>query len=157
MKPRAIALGAAVAAAMIIPCVPASAATNLSAAKGDVVPVNVGVEVVTPLPPDVDWRSDAFYRGDSRLGLPAGYAYRDGGVFGPGDQLVYAPDGRREGVVVGPVACKGGNFEFSPVDTNDFLANLINGAFNAARAGVEAAAGIAQAAVGAGKMPGAKC
>jgi hypothetical protein len=153
MKLRVIVFGVATAAAMVIPCLPASASAGT---QGDTTPVNVTVDVVTPLPQGISWRDDAFYRGDGKLALPAGYTYRDDAVFGPDGQLVYVPDGKREGLVVAPVACKGGALSFSPVDTTNWLANIINGAFNAARAGVEAAAGIAQAAVGAAKTPGAK-
>jgi hypothetical protein len=150
MKLRVIGAGLAVAAAGLIPCLPAAAATPVSTPT-------LGVEIITPLPHDVTWHNGAFYRADVRVELPRGYMYRDGGVLGPKGELVYAPDGMHEGVVVGPVECKGSKFEFARVDTSNFLANIINGAFNAARAGVEAAAGIAQAAVGAARTPGAAC
>jgi hypothetical protein len=188
MKLRVIAFGTVVAAAGVIPCLPASAATSATVpgttqSVGAAVPVTttipsgvpvpgpdpmarvgvatpgtrVAVEVVTPLPRGITWRDDAFYRHDGKVNLPAGYRYRDGGVLGPDGQLVYAPDGAHEGVVVGPVQCHGSDFKFSRVDTNNFIGNIINGAFNAARAGVEAAAGIVQASVGASHTKGVDC
>jgi hypothetical protein len=151
-KFRVIGVGLAVAAAGLIPCLPASAATAPAGVP------SLGVEVVTPLPQNVNWHNGAFYnRTDVQLKLPTGYLYRDGGVTGPKGQVVYAPDGRHEGVVSVPVQCKGGAFEFSRVDTTNWLGNILNGAFNAARSGVEAAAGIAQAAVGASGTHGVAC
>jgi hypothetical protein len=59
--------------------------------------------------------------------------------------------------VAGPVACKGGNFDFSPADSGNFIADIINGAFDVARVGIDAAQGIADTAVGAGYAPSARC
>jgi hypothetical protein len=158
MKLRVTALSVAVGSAALglIPfgTMSASAATAARAAGPT---TNVSVEVVTPLPRNIIWRDDAFYRGQDRLPLPRGYDYRGGGVFGPNGNLVYARDTAHEGVVVVPMECRGGKIEFSPVTTTNYLANIINGAFNAARSAVEAAAGIAQAATGAASTPGAKC
>ena len=117
---------------------------------------NVHVEVVMPLPRDVTYRDHAYYRDGERVKLPAGYTVKDGDIYGP-DGIALAPAGKHEEVVSVPVACHGGLFEFSPVTTSNWIGNVINGAFNAARAGVEAAAGIAQAATGAASTPGAKC
>jgi hypothetical protein len=117
---------------------------------------NVHVDVVVPLPGDVTYRDHGYYRGDKPLPMPAGYKDRNGDIYGPGG-VVIAPISKHEEVVTVPVACRGGLFEFSPVSTENWISNIINGAFNAARAGVEAAAGIAQAAVGGAGTPGAKC
>ena len=100
-KLRTIVLGAAVVAAVVIPCVPASASTPTSAATA-----------------------------------------------GP---MVAVP------VAAGPVVCKGGNFGFNPADSGNFIADIINGAFDVARVGIDAAQGIADTAVGAGFAPSARC
>jgi hypothetical protein len=55
------------------------------------------------------------------------------------------------------VACRGGGFGFSPADSSNFIADIINGAFDVARVGIDAAQGIADTAVGAGYAPGARC
>ena len=106
IKLRAIALVAAVVAAVVIPCVPASASTPTSAATA-------GPMVAAPV------------------------------SAGP--------------VAAGPVACKGGYFDFSPADSGNFIADIINGAFDVARVGIDAAQGIADTAVGAGYAPSARC
>jgi hypothetical protein len=100
-KLRALALGAAVVAGVVIPCVPASASTPASAVAAGPV------------------------------------------AAGP--------------VAAGPVACKGGTFGFSPADSSNFIANIIDGAFAVARVGMDAVQGIADTAVGAGYAPGARC
>jgi len=105
-KLRTLVLGAAVAAAVVIPCVPASASTPTSAATA-------GPMVAAPV------------------------------SAGP--------------VAAGPVACKGGYFGFSPADSGNFIADIINGAFDVARVGIDAAQGIADTAVGAGYAPSARC
>ena len=56
-----------------------------------------------------------------------------------------------------PVACGGGNFGISPADSSNFIADIINAAFDVARVGIDAAQGIADTAVGAGFAPGARC
>jgi hypothetical protein len=59
--------------------------------------------------------------------------------------------------VAGPVVCKGGAFDFGPADSGNFIANVINGAFDVARVGIDAAQGIADTAVGAGYAAGGRC
>jgi hypothetical protein len=116
-KLRAIALGAAVAAGVMIPCVPALASTPASgAAAGSVAAGPVAA-------------------------MPAGAGAGAGTV-------TLLPH------VVGPVLCRGGNFGLSPALSGNFIANIINGAFDAARVGIDAVQAIADTAVGA---PGAGC
>ena len=133
-----------------------AAASGTGAAAAASSNTSVRVNVVVPMPRDIVYRDGGYYRGNERLPLPAGYRERGGDIYGP-DGVALAPISKHEDVVSVPVACKGGLFEFSPVTTTNWIGNIINGAFNAARAGVEAAAGIAQAAVGAASTPGAKC
>ena len=100
------------------------------------------------------------------LELPANLTVRGKGVFNGANQ-VFKVTGDKHDKVTGDVIvdtssakaveCHGGTFEFAPVDTSNWLANIINGAFNAALTAVNSAEGIAQAAVGASHTPGAKC
>jgi hypothetical protein len=131
---------------------PAAASAAASSASN----TTVKVDVVMPLPRDTVYRDHGYYHGDDKLPLPEGYRMRDGNIYGP-DGIALAPISAHDDVVSVPVACRGGLFAFSPVTNGNWISNIINGAFNAARAGVEAAAGIAQAAVGGSNTPGAKC
>jgi hypothetical protein len=173
MKFRARTTGlvvAVAAAGLFVTGMPAAFAATAPTATGPVAakaagpvaaasrPVSVGVEIVTPLPHGVDWHGHGFQENGKAATLPAGYKYKDGGVVGPDGNLVYVPDGTHDGVVVTrAVSCKGSNFEFGSVDTHNFLGNIISGAFNVARAGVDAADGIAMTAVGAADTSGVKC
>jgi hypothetical protein len=56
-----------------------------------------------------------------------------------------------------PIACSGSNVGFGTADASNFLGDIISAAFNVARVAVDAAEGIALAAVGAAQTPGVGC
>lgn len=156
---------AATAAALILTTTPALA-TGAPAAPAAMSPTAVKLYLPTTFPDGTSFDHGHFLRDGKIQELPADLTLRGEGVFN-GQNEVFKVTGEKHDAVTGDVIvdtssakaveCQGGNFEFASVDTSNWLANIINGAFNAALGAVNAAEGIAQAAVGASHTPGAKC
>jgi hypothetical protein len=154
-------LAAASTAALALTVAPALTAS----AQAAVNPADVKLYLPTTLP-DTQLDHGKFIRAGKTVELPADLTVRGEGVFN-GKNQVFKVTGDKDGKVTGDVIvdtasakaveCHGGTFQYSPVDTSNWLANIINGSFNAALGAVNAAEGIAQAAVGASSTPGAKC
>jgi hypothetical protein len=154
-------LAAASTAALALTAAPALAASAPAAIN----PTDVKLYLPTSLP-DTQFDHGQFIRAGKTLELPADLRVRGEGIFN-GTSQVFKVTGDKDGKVTGDVIvdtasakaveCHGGSFQYAPVDTSNFLANIINGSFNAALGAVNAAEGIAQAAVGASSTPGAKC
>jgi hypothetical protein len=154
-------LAATSTAALALTMAPALTASAHAAIQ----PADVKLYLPTSLP-DTQFDHGKFIRAGKTLELPADLTVRGEGVFN-GSNQVFKVTGDKDGKVKGDVIvdtasakaveCHDGTFRYSPVDTSNWLANIINGSFNAALGAVNAAEGIAQAAVGASSTPGAKC
>jgi hypothetical protein len=160
---RFTSLLAAAAAALVLTTAPALAANAQPTAIN---PTDVKLYLPTTLPDGTKFDHGEFIRAGKTLELPADLKVRGEGIFNGKDE-VFKVTGDKHDTTTGEVVvdtasakaveCHGGTFQFSPVDTSNWLANIINGSFNAALGAVNAAEGIAQAAVGASSTPGAKC
>jgi hypothetical protein len=177
MKFRAFALGAAVAVAVTggIPATamasgPPTAGTSAgtsagvgagvgsSAASGSSASVNdktnVNVSVVTQLPRGYSWDNSKLYDDGHLVTLPKGYSYADGGVLGPDDRFYFAPSGQRSGVVIAPMRCQGGKYDYNSVSSSNWLGKVVDSALKACAGVYDAAYGIIAGAFGEGGSSG---
>lgn len=162
MNIRITSLLAATAAALIMTTTPALAADTPMTMST----TPVKLYLPTTFPDGTGFDHGHFLRDGKVQELPADLTIRGEGVFN-GQNEVFKVTGEKHDAVTGDaivdtssakaVECHGGNFQFASVDTSNWIANIINGAFNAALGAVNAAEGIVQAATGASSTPGAKC
>lgn len=173
MKFRAFALGAAVAVAVTggIPATAmasgppttstgagasagvgagtgASSASGASASVND--KTNVNVSVVTQLPRGYSWDDKKLYDDGHVVALPRGYSYADGGVMGPDDHFYFAPSGQHAGVVIAPMRCQGGKYDYNSVSSSNWLGKIVDTALKACAGVYDAAYGIISTAFGEG-------
>jgi hypothetical protein len=164
---RITCLLAASAAALALSTTPAFAAdVPAGMSPTGMSPTDVRLYLPTTLPDGVQFDHGTFIRSGKVLDLPADLTVRGEGIYN-GKSEVFKVTGDKHDKVTGDVIvdtasakaveCRGGTFQFAPVDTANWLGNIINGAFNAALSAVNSAEGIAQAAVGASHTPGAAC
>jgi hypothetical protein len=177
MKFRAFALGAAVAVAVTggIPATAmasgppttsagagasaglgagagSSAASGSSASVND--KTNINVSVVTQLPHGYYWDDKKLYDDGHMVALPKGYSYSDGGVLGPDDRFYFAPSGKHDGVVIAPMRCQSGKYDYSSVSSGNWLGKIVDTALKACAGVYDAAYGIISTAFGEGGSSG---
>ena len=170
MKFRAFALGAAVAvaAAGLIPSTAmasgtptvtsgtptmttggaASAGSGSSSSSSSSDKTNVNVSVVAQLPEGDYWHDKMLYDKGKEVALPAGYSYKDGGVLGPDDRFYFAPSGEHQGVVVAPMQCKNGKYDYNAVSSGNWIGKVVDSALKACAGVYDAAYGLISTAFG---------
>lgn len=170
MKFRAYALGAVMAAALtgLVPATAMAAGTptsstdagsgaNSSSASNSTSDnkTNVNVSVVAQLPDGYSWHDKTLYDHGKEVALPKGDTYRGGGVLGADDKFYFAPSGEHEGVVIAPMQCKGGKYDYNkPVSSGNWLGSLVDSALKACAGVYDAAYGIISTAFGDGGSSG---
>jgi hypothetical protein len=170
MKFRSFALGAVVAAALtgIVPTAAMAAGTPAgtgaaSAGSGSSSTstsnadnkTNVNVSVVAQLPAGYDWRDKKLTKDGKDVALPSGYSYKDGGVLGPDNRFYFAPDGAKQGVVIAPMKCQGGKYDYNkPAAQGNWIGDVVNSALKACAGVYDAAYNLISTAFGTGNDHG---
>jgi hypothetical protein len=111
---------------------------------------NINVSVVTQLPSDYTWHDKKLYENGHEATLPAGYSYRDGGVVGPDDRFYFAPSGDRQGVVVAPMRCQNGKYDYNGASSNNWIGKVVDSALKACAGVYDAAYNLISTAFGGG-------
>jgi hypothetical protein len=167
MNFRAYALGAAVAVALtgLVPATAmasgtpgsstavgtgggasAGAGSSSSASASD--KNNINVSVVTQLPSNYSWHDKRLYENGQEATLPPGYTYRDGGVLGPDDRFYFAPSGTREGVVIAPMRCQNGKYDYNSSESGNWIGKIVDSALKACAGVYDAAYSLIATAFG---------
>jgi hypothetical protein len=177
MKFRAYAFGAVVAAALtgLVPATamaasPPTTSTNTGTSMGPGASAgsgsssssdansdnknNINVSVVTQLPSDYTWHDKRLYENGHEATLPSGYSYRDGGVVGPDDRFYFAPSGDRDGVVVAPLRCQNGKYDYNSANSGNWIGKIVDSALKACAGVYDAAYGLISTAFGGSSQSG---
>jgi hypothetical protein len=165
MKFRAFTLGAVVAAAAtgLIPsaamasgtptmttggAASAGSGSSSSSSSSSNDKTNVNVSVVAQLPDGLDWHDKMLYDHGKQYDLPSGYSYKDGGVLGPDDRFYFAPSGEHQGVVIAPMQCKGGKYDYNSVSSGNWIGKIVDSALKACAGVYDAAYSLVSTAFG---------
>jgi hypothetical protein len=163
MKFRAYALGAVMAASLtgLVPATAMAAGTPTSGTdagsgassssasnsnSNSDNKTNVNVSVVAQLPDGYSWKDKTLYDHGKEVALPKGDSYRGGG-----DKFYFAPSGEHDGVVIAPMQCKGGKYDYSkPTSSGNWLGSIVDAALKACAGVYDAAYGVISTAFGGG-------
>jgi hypothetical protein len=174
MKFRAYALGAVMAAALtgLVPATAmaagtptsgtdagsganSSSASNSNSNSNSDNKTNVNVSVVAQLPDGYAWKDKTLTDHGKDVVLPKGDVYRDGGVLGADDKFYFAPSGAHDGVVIAPMQCKGGKYDYNkPTSSGNWLGSIVDAALKACAGVYDAAYGVISTAFGGGSDSG---